>query len=151
MPTPFLWEENREISWTSRSKGRDRSAKAINRTADMNVQEKSDCAVVPVNRRTTKGNLPRRSGREGRGLRRTSLNLARARHRAGNACPRDCAVCGSSIFILMLLRRYSSKVRAVCVNALVRICPGALSNQRPYRGSCDSWSSAARRVGQVGR
>src|SRR5215831_7421827 len=41
--------ENREISWTSWSKGQDRSAKAINRTVDMNVQEKSDCAVVPVN------------------------------------------------------------------------------------------------------
>src|SRR5215469_11000493 len=41
--------ENREISWTSWSKDQDRSAKAINRTADMNVQEESDCAVVPVN------------------------------------------------------------------------------------------------------
>ena len=41
--------ENREISCTSCSKEQDRSAKAINRTADMNVQEKSDCAVVPVN------------------------------------------------------------------------------------------------------
>ena len=28
------------------SKDEGRSAKAINRTADMNVQEKSDCAVV---------------------------------------------------------------------------------------------------------
>src|SRR6201997_2607704 len=42
--------ENREISCTSCSKEQDRSAKAINRTADMNVQEKSDCAVIPVNR-----------------------------------------------------------------------------------------------------
>ena len=41
--------ENREISCTSWSADQDRSAKAINRTADMNVQEKSDCAVVPVN------------------------------------------------------------------------------------------------------
>jgi hypothetical protein len=41
--------ENREISGTSQSKDRDRSAKAINPTADVNVQEKSDCAVVPVN------------------------------------------------------------------------------------------------------
>jgi len=41
--------ENREISWTSCSKDQDRSAKAINRAADMNAQEKSDCAVVPVN------------------------------------------------------------------------------------------------------
>ena len=41
--------ENREISCTSWSADQDRSAKAINRTADTNVQEKSDCAVVPVN------------------------------------------------------------------------------------------------------
>ena len=41
--------ENREISCTSWTKEQDRSAKAINRTADVNVQEKSDCAVVPVN------------------------------------------------------------------------------------------------------
>ncbi len=41
--------ENREIFCTSCSKEQDRSAKAINRTADMHVQEKSDCAAVPVN------------------------------------------------------------------------------------------------------
>ena len=41
--------ENREISCTSWSADQDRSAKAINRTADTNVQEKSDCAVLPVN------------------------------------------------------------------------------------------------------
>jgi RNA-directed DNA polymerase len=42
--------ENREISCTSWSNDQDRSAKAINRTADMHVQEKSDCAVLPMNR-----------------------------------------------------------------------------------------------------
>ena len=41
--------ENREISCTSWSKDQDRSAKAKNRTANVHVQEKSDCAVVPVN------------------------------------------------------------------------------------------------------
>jgi hypothetical protein len=41
--------ENREISWTSWLKDQDRSAKVINRTADMHVQEKSDCAIVPMN------------------------------------------------------------------------------------------------------
>ena len=41
--------ENREISCTSWSKDQGRSAKAKNRTADVHVQEKSDCAVVPVN------------------------------------------------------------------------------------------------------
>src|SRR5262245_35121332 len=47
--------ENREICWTSWSKDQDRAAKAINRTADMNVQEKSDCAVVPVNQPNNEG------------------------------------------------------------------------------------------------
>ena len=40
--------ENREISWTSWVTNQDRSAKAINRNADVNVQEKSDCAVVVI-------------------------------------------------------------------------------------------------------
>src|SRR5579859_2429844 len=47
--------ENREISCTSWSKDQDRSAKAINRTADVHVQEKSDCAVVPVNQPNKEG------------------------------------------------------------------------------------------------
>jgi hypothetical protein len=42
--------EKREVPWTSWSSDQDRSAKAINRTADANVQEKSDCAVIPLNR-----------------------------------------------------------------------------------------------------
>ena len=41
--------ENREISCTSWPQDQDRSAKAKNRTAGMQVQEKSDCAVVPLN------------------------------------------------------------------------------------------------------
>ena len=47
--------ENRETSCTSWTKEQDRSAKAINQTADMNVQEKSDCAVVPVNQPNKEG------------------------------------------------------------------------------------------------
>ena len=47
--------ENREISCTSWSADQDRSAKAMNRTADMHVQEKSDCAVVPVNQPNNEG------------------------------------------------------------------------------------------------
>ena len=50
--------ENREISCTSWSKDQDRSAVAINQTADMNVQEKSDCAVVPVNQPNNEGQQP---------------------------------------------------------------------------------------------
>src|SRR4051794_23179074 len=66
--------ENREISWTSWVTNQDRSAKAINRNADVNAQEKSDCAVVPLNRPNKEGNLPRRRGREGRRQRRTSFD-----------------------------------------------------------------------------
>src|SRR3989441_4399369 len=57
--------ENREISCTSWSDDQDRSAKAINRTADMNVQEKSDCAVVPVNPPNKEGQPSAEAG-EGR-------------------------------------------------------------------------------------
>jgi len=53
--------ENREISCTSCSKEQDRSAKAINRTADMHVQEKSDCAVVPVNQSNKEAHRVRKS------------------------------------------------------------------------------------------
>src|SRR5499427_8126072 len=57
--------ENREISCMSWSKDQDRSAKAINRTADVNVQEKSDCAVVPLNRPNKEGQPSAEAG-EGR-------------------------------------------------------------------------------------
>jgi RNA-directed DNA polymerase len=57
--------ENREISCTSCSKEQGRSAKAINRTADMHVQEKSDCAVVPVNQSNKEAQASAESG-EGR-------------------------------------------------------------------------------------
>ena len=57
--------ENREGSWTSWLPQQDRSAKAINRTADMNVQEQSDCAVVPMNQPNKEGQLSAEAG-EGR-------------------------------------------------------------------------------------
>src|SRR5450759_1930931 len=47
--------ENRESSWTSWLAQQDRSAKAINRTADVNVQEQSDCVVVPMNQPIKEG------------------------------------------------------------------------------------------------
>src|ERR1700737_441946 len=47
--------ENRDISRTPWSVEQGRSAKAINRTADTNVREKSDCAVVPVNQPKSEG------------------------------------------------------------------------------------------------
>ena len=67
--------ENREISCTSWSKDQDRSAKAINRTADVNVQEKSDCAVVPVNRPNKEGQL---STEVGEGRAQTEENIVRS-------------------------------------------------------------------------
>src|SRR5258708_36250202 len=57
--------ENREISSTPWSDNQGRSAKAINRTADMHVLEKSDCAVVPVNQ-PNKGGKPSAEVGEGR-------------------------------------------------------------------------------------
>ena len=44
-------DENREISSTPCSQEQGRSAKAINRTADVHVLEKSDCAVVGAEQR----------------------------------------------------------------------------------------------------
>src|SRR5207244_1394165 len=70
--------ENREISCTSWSIDQDRSAKALNRTADMNVQEKSDCAVVPVNQ-PNKGEQSSAEAREGRAQ--TEENIVPSRMR----------------------------------------------------------------------
>jgi len=47
--------ENREVSCTSCPLQQDRSAKAINHNADVNVQEKSDCAVIPLSRPNKEG------------------------------------------------------------------------------------------------
>ena len=67
--------ENREISRTSWSTDQDRSAKAINQTADANVQEKSDCAVVPVNQSNKEG---RPSAETGEGRAQTKENIVRS-------------------------------------------------------------------------
>src|SRR6266481_8867642 len=58
-------QENRDISRTPWSAAQGWSAKAINRTADTNVQEKSDCAVVPVNQPNNEGQPSAETG-EGR-------------------------------------------------------------------------------------
>src|SRR5260370_38163205 len=58
--------EDREISFTSWSADQDRSEKVINRTADMNVQEKSDCAVMPGNQPNNEGQEPSAEAGEGR-------------------------------------------------------------------------------------
>ena len=115
--------ENREISWTPWSKDEGRSAKAINRTADMNVQEKSDCAVVPVNQPNKEGLL---SAEVGEGRAQTEENIVQSymcpTQSGANACPRDCAVCGEQLDSLC---RHASTVRAVCVKrARTDLCGG---------------------------
>jgi hypothetical protein len=77
--------------------------------------------------RTRKGNFPRRLGREGHKLRRTSVNLACARHRAGNGYPRDCPVCGKQHSPPFILGKSSMRKR------LYRSVRGAISDGRPYR------------------
>ncbi len=57
--------ENREISSAPWSCEQGRSAKAMNRTADTHVLEKSDCAVVPVDQ-PNKGGQPTAEAGEGR-------------------------------------------------------------------------------------
>ena len=70
--------ENREISCTPWSKDEGRSAKAINRTADMNVQEKSDCVVVPVNQLN---NGEQSSAEVGEGRTQTKENIVQSHMR----------------------------------------------------------------------
>jgi RNA-directed DNA polymerase len=70
--------ENREISCTSWSSDQDRSAKAINRAADAHVQEKSDCAVVPVNQPNNERQL---SVEAGEGRAKTQENIAQSHMR----------------------------------------------------------------------
>jgi group II intron reverse transcriptase/maturase len=67
--------ENREISCASWSKDQGRSAKAINRTADVHVQEKSDCAVLPLNRSNKEVQA---SAEVGEGRARTEENIAKS-------------------------------------------------------------------------
>ena len=70
--------ENREISCTSWSADQDRSAKAINQAADVNVQEKSDCAVIPVNQPNNEGQPSTEAG-EGRAQTQENIVLSRMR------------------------------------------------------------------------
>jgi RNA-directed DNA polymerase len=67
--------ENREISCASWSEDQDRSAKPIKRTADMHVQEKSDCAVVPVSQPNKEGQP---SAGVGEGRAQIEENIARS-------------------------------------------------------------------------
>ena len=69
-------DENREISSAPSAVSEGRSAKAISRTADTHVLEKSDCAVVPVNRANKGGQLPAEAG-EGRAQMKENIDQSR--------------------------------------------------------------------------
>ena len=69
--------ENREISSSPWSHDQGRSAKAMNRTADTHVLEKSDCAVVPVNQ-PNKEAQP--SAEAGEGRTQTKENIVQSQH-----------------------------------------------------------------------
>ena len=98
--------ENREISSTSWSKDQDRSAKAINQTAGMNVGEKSDSAVVPVNQPNKEVQA---SAEAGEGRAQTKENIVQSRMcptQSGNTHVPTIARCAaSSILILMFALR----------------------------------------------
>ena len=67
--------ENREISSTPWSDDQGRSAKATSRTADMDVPEQSDCAVLAVNQ-PKQGGQP--SAEVGEGRAQTRENIAQS-------------------------------------------------------------------------
>ena len=69
-------DENREISNTPSPSGEGRSVKASSRTTDMHVLEKSDCAIVPVNRPNKGGQLPAEAG-EGRAQMKENIDQPR--------------------------------------------------------------------------
>ncbi len=68
--------ENREISSAPWCRNQGRSAKAMNRTADTNAQEKSDCAVVPVNQSNKEAQA---SAEAGERRAQTKENIVRSR------------------------------------------------------------------------
>src|SRR6516165_2490661 len=126
--------ENREISGASRSyQDRDRSAKALSHKAGMHVSEKSDRAVVPMNR-PNKGEQS--SAEVGEGRARTKENIGRSSTsptQSGKTRVPGIERCAASRQVRFAAL---SEVRAVCVNALLRICAGG--DQR--------WSSLPRQV-----
>jgi len=67
--------ENREVFCTSCQLRQDRSVKAINHNADANVQEKSDCAIVPLSRPNKEGEP---SAEVGEGRARTEENIVQS-------------------------------------------------------------------------
>src|SRR5215469_13815648 len=69
-------DENREISNTPSAASEGRSVKAPSRTTDVYVSEKSDCAVLPVNRPNKGGQPPTEAG-EGRAQMKENIDQSR--------------------------------------------------------------------------
>ena len=117
--------ENREISSAPSVMDEGRSVKAHSRTTDMHVLEKSDCAVLPVNRPNKGRQLPAEAG-EGRAQ--LEENIVQAPHapdsEQGYACSSVWTVCVKPTAVYGSPSRRLSFRRAVCVNAHVRICAG---------------------------
>jgi hypothetical protein len=129
--------ENREISSTPWSFDQGRSAKAINRTADMYVLEKSDCAVVPVNQPNNEG---KPSAEVGEGRAQLEENIVQAHMLLTLSREMHVAAVGGVREVdrsLGSLSPHPSFRRAVCVDAHVQICAGG--DQR--------WSSLPRPEG----
>jgi hypothetical protein len=127
--------ENREISSAPSERCEGRSVKVQSRTTDMHVLEKSDW------RRSTdelaeQGKATSCGGWGGKGAAGGELrwNTHAPDSEQESACPsvRRCAS-GKLQFLVCLTSR--SFRRAVCVDALVRLCAGAVRENRPYRDS----------------
>ena len=110
--------ENREISSTPWSSDQGRSAKAISRTADVHVLEKSDCAVVPVNHPNKEGQPSAEVG-EGR-----AWIVKNTPEPHAPDTERDPACTRLSVGVRQAPLPLAFTIRAVCVDAHVRICAG---------------------------
>ena len=127
--------ENREISSTPSGKCEGRSEKAINRTTDMHVLEKSDCIVVPVNQPNKVAQAAAEVG-EGRvqleeNIGQTHMLLTLCRN---YACPSARTMCVEQtavpgfVFALFILQKSRMRRRArtdLCGGRLVRVVPTA--------------------------
>src|SRR5216683_2600259 len=120
--------ENREISSTPWSDDQGRSAKAINRTADMHVLEKSDCAVVPVNQ-PNKGGKP--SAEVGEGRARAVENIVQAHMlptQSGNCMSQGMGGVRQAVLPLLIHGKSRMRKRArtdLCGGRSVMIVPTA--------------------------